>query len=206
MKNNCLIVVLCFFVAPIFGQNNRYQNDISAVYDTLAAATKRSDFNKILDYTYPKIFDLVPREKMLSVMSNALSDTSIMKFTIIKSKIDSFSNDTLVVGNELFTFFYRSNEMQFVFTRDTSESEEDQKQFLDLMETSYKEQFGEENVSVNREKRAFTVIGKEGLNLCANSSPTRDKNGWTIMEIKLEKLPLLKKILPAKVVDWVKKH
>jgi hypothetical protein len=206
MKNNYLIIVLCFWVAPIFAQNNRYQNDIKTTYDTLAAATKRGDFNKVLDYTYPKLFDLFPREKMLDVMNKTISDTSVMKFTIIKSRIDSFSNDTLLVDNELFMLFYRSNEMQFTFAKDTSETEESQKSFFDTLEASYKANFGDENVTVDREKRTFNIVGKEGLNLCANSSPTRDKNGWTILEIKLDKLPLLKKMLPKTVIDWVKKH
>jgi hypothetical protein len=206
MKKNNLIIALCFLVTPIFSQNNPYKNDIKAVFDTVVAATARGDWDIVLDHTYPKIFDIAPREKMRELMMKTITNATVMRFTVIESKIDRFSNDTLVIDNELFTLFYANNKLQFIMTIDTSESQEDRDLFLKMMKASYEEKYGAENVTFDKGKATFDVLKKNGLNLCANNSPTRDKSKWTIMEVKLDKLSVMKKMLPNAVIDWIKSH
>jgi hypothetical protein len=206
MKKYSLVIAFTFVVNVIFCQENRYKNDIKAVYDTIDAATKRGDWDKVLEHTYAEIFKLAPREKMREMIAGTLSDTSVMKFNILKAEIDSFSRDSIVVDKELFILFYATNHLQFVIKVDPADSEEDHDFYLNMMKTSFEEQYGEENVTLDKAKRRFDVIKKKGLNLCANNSVNRDKNKWTILEIKLDNLPVMKQLLPDKVIDWIKKH
>lgn len=51
-------------------------------------ATQAMDFNKILDYTYPKLFTIVPRDQMLDALEKSLHNEQItIKFDSVK--IDS---------------------------------------------------------------------------------------------------------------------
>jgi hypothetical protein len=206
MKKYPFCILFVFLVNALFCQENRYQNDIKAVYDTIGAATKRGDWDKVLEHTYAKLFKLVPREKMREMIASTLTDTSVMKLNILKAQIDSFSRDTIVVDKELFTLFYATNHMQFVIMVDTADSEEDRDTYLNMMKASFEGQFDKENVTFNKENRLFDVIKKKGLNLCANNSVSRDKNKWAILEVKLDKLMMMKQILPDKVIDWIKEH
>lgn len=206
MKINNLVIVLCFLTTTIFGQNNPYQKDVKAIYDTIAAATTRHDWDKVLDHTYAKIFKLASREQMRGLISKTMTDTSIMKFTIISGQVDSVANDTLLVDNELFVVLYDSKKMQIVMTKSLSDPEAEREEFLSIMKESYADKYGEENVTLNKATATFDIVKKKSVNLCSNTSPTRDKGSWTIMEVKFDNPALLKKLLANEVIEWVKKH
>jgi hypothetical protein len=206
MKINNLIIAFCFCTTIVFGQKNPYSQDIKSTYDTIVAATTRGDWDKVLDHTYSKIFTIAPRAQMRAVISKTFTDTSTMKISILDGKVDSVSFDSLVVDNELFVVLYESKKMHIVMTKALSDPEEERNEFLGMMKEAYEKQFGEGNVTLDKEKAAFTMVKKNSLNLCSNTSPTRDKNKWEIMEVKFENPAMMKKLLPEKVISWVKKH
>lgn len=200
------IIIFCFLSTAIFGQTNPYEKDLIAVYDTIAAATDRGDWDKVLNFTYPKIFKIAPREKMRDLISSTFTDTSVMKFTVIKGHADSLSNDTLQIDNELFVLLYDSKKMQIVMTEALSKPDEDHELLFNMMQTSFETSFGKDNVKLDKAKATFDIVKKKGTNLCSNISPTRDKNSWTMMEVKFENPQLLNMVLSKEVIDWIKKH
>jgi hypothetical protein len=56
--------------------------------NSFVQATQAMDFNKILDYTYPKLFTIVPRDQMLDALEKSLHNEQInIRFDSVK--IDS---------------------------------------------------------------------------------------------------------------------
>lgn len=206
MKKRLSTVFLCLLCASIWAQINPYEKDIKTVYDTIAAATHRGDWDKVLDHTYSKIFEIAPREQMRELIAKTFTDTSIMKVTIVEGKADSVSKDTFLMNDELFVLLYDSKQMQFVITQALSEPEKDHEMMFSMMKSIFIKQYGEENVRFDKEKAQFDIVKKKGVNLCSNTSPTRDKDSWTIMEMQFENPALIKQLLSDEVIEWVKKH
>lgn len=203
-KNN-FIIVLCFVSNILFSQNP-YQNDLFEVYDTITKATSRQDWNKVLDHTYTKLFDIASREQLIEVMANTFSDTSVMKISVLSGRADSVSRDSMLVGNELFVILYDSKEMQFTLTQVLAEPEKDHTSFIKLLISFMESSYGKENVRYNAEKATLDIIRKKGINICSNTSPMREKNRWTLMEVKNDNPQLLKMLLPEQVLEWIKAH
>ena len=66
--------------------------------------------------------------------------------------------------------------------------------------------YGKENVQYDAAKAAFDFVKKKGINICSNLSPLREKDKWTLMEVKYDNPQLLKMLLPEQVLDWIKAH
>ena len=206
MKKNSLMIAFCLLLTPIFSQTNPYEKDIKTVYDTIAAAGSRGDWDKVLDHTYPKIFTIAPREQMRKLISKTFTDTSEIKVTIVYGRPDSVSVDTLLVDNELFVILYDSKKMQIVLKDVLAEPEKDHKFTIDMMKGIFTTQYGEENVMYDEKTATFDILKKKGVNLCSNMSNTRAIDSWTIMEIKFDQPALLQKLLPNEVIEWIKLH
>jgi hypothetical protein len=206
MLKNRFIIVFCFFSTLLAGQNNPYHKDIIAIYDTIIAATHRGDWDKVLNHTYPKLFEIAPREQIVELISKTFTDTSVMKVSIAKGQADSLSNDTLLVGNELFVLLYDSKQMHIVLTEVLSEPDKDNKVFISMIQGYFENSYGKENVQYDAEKASFDIIKKKGINICSNMSPLREKDKWTLMEVKDDNPQLLKMLLPEQVLDWIKAH
>lgn len=143
---------------------------------------------------------------MRELISKTFTDTSVMKFTVIKGHADSLSNDTIQIDNELFVLLYDSKKMQIVMTEALAKPDEDHELLYNMMQASFEATFGKDNVTLNKQKATFDIVKKKGTNLCSNTSPSRDKNSWTMMEVKFENPELLNMVLPKEVIDWIKKH
>ncbi len=206
MLKNRFIIVFCFFSTLLAGQNNPYHKDIIEVYDTIIAATHRGDWDKVLNHTYSKLFDIAPREQIVELISKTFTDTSVMKVSIANGQADSLSNDTLLVGNELFVLLYDSKQMHIVLTEVLSEPDKDNKVFIQMIQGYFENSYGKENVQYDAEKATFDIVKKKGINICSNMSPLREKDKWTLMEVKYDNPQLLKMLLPEQVLDWIKAH
>lgn len=59
---------------------------LTARIDSMMKITQASDFEKLLDYTYPKLFTIAPREQLLEAMKNGL-DTEEFSVTMDSVKV-----------------------------------------------------------------------------------------------------------------------
>ena len=78
-----LAALICFHT--VFAQKDP---QLVKRLNALMQATQDLDFEKIMDYTYPKVFTIAPKKKMPEALKNGLStDEMIVRFDSLK--IDS---------------------------------------------------------------------------------------------------------------------
>lgn len=81
MKNSFLLLFLSIF---IFGRSQQ-KSEILPLVENMITYTHAGDYNKVLDQTYPKLFEMVPKEQMLEILRSSLKNED---FEIGFNKID----------------------------------------------------------------------------------------------------------------------
>jgi hypothetical protein len=148
--------------------------------------SKDMNIDKLLDYMYPRLFELAPKEQLKQALENAYNNAEI------EIKLDS-----LAMGNVLpiskfsrgaFTKFSYTVKMRMkLMTKEMEES-------TDMILQSFKSSFGEENVSYDETAKFFWVYQtKDGIAIKDSYS----KNTWTM--IGLEKDQTINGIIPAEI-------
>ncbi|MEO7394613.1 MAG: hypothetical protein ABIU11_06685, partial [Chitinophagaceae bacterium] len=81
-------VTSIIFILKIFSVHAQVDKVLLQRLDTVLLATQHSDFSTILDYTYPKLYSIVPRGKLLDVLKEAMEtedfSTTLDSVNIIK--------------------------------------------------------------------------------------------------------------------------
>lgn len=143
--------------------------------DSSLEFTRKKDFNSILDLTYPKLFDIVERSQMMSLLRNTFEND---QFTI---DVDSVQILTIspVISFEKGQYVKVRHTMRMIFHfRDTSgnEARETQKLTVGVMGMQY----GEENVRYDEATYTMYVFTRPEMIAIKNEiSPE-----WTFLNYK----------------------
>jgi hypothetical protein len=86
MKKTYYIFILLIFSNYTFSQN-QFSSKIKSDCEIMISAIKNNDYNKILDYTYPKIIEIGGGRQKLS--------------SLMKSTIDKMKNEGYVFENQI---------------------------------------------------------------------------------------------------------
>lgn len=121
-----------------FGQTD---TALSQRATTMMKMTEQSDFDKILDYTYPKLFTIVPRGQMLELLKETMDNEDFLA-TLDSVRIEKI-HPVFSVGDGRYAIINHSQLMMMKFKEpmDTSDKEEFDS-FMSVME----EKFGKGNV------------------------------------------------------------
>jgi hypothetical protein len=90
MKKNLLILV-AFISLQIFGQK---KEDIGPDVSKMIIATTKLDFDGVIDYTYPGLFDLAPKEMLVDLMKETFSN-DMMSISFIETEIKTTISDVV---------------------------------------------------------------------------------------------------------------
>jgi hypothetical protein len=71
MRNTFFLTLLFTFLT--FSGLAQQDAKLMVRIDSMMKITQASDFEKLLDYTYPKLFTIAPREQLLEAMKNGLN-------------------------------------------------------------------------------------------------------------------------------------
>jgi hypothetical protein len=189
VKNIWLIYLLLFVQTTVFAQT-----DVAAIKQTVLEymeIVEDKNYLKTMDYLYPKLFDIVPRSKIEESLRKQLEETKI-QVEVKNSKVEAVSKVLLVKEVK-----YALVDYSFLMIMIIPEEEKDG---LEAMLAIFKSNYGEENVSLDVEKRAFNI---EMLS-AAYVINDPEYNGWKFLERKKELLPLLENMLPKKVLRKLK--
>lgn len=140
----------------------------------------------LLDYMYPRIFEIAKKEQLKEVLENAYNNPDL------ETKIDSLSlGEVLPISKFSKGSFTRFSYYVKLSMKPVSDKYKDQ---TDLLLQSFKTSFGENNVILDEATNTFWVTQtKDGLAIKDNFS----KNLWTM--IGLENNPGINYILPAEI-------
>jgi hypothetical protein len=137
-----------FFMATVgIGQTDQR---LMERLDSVLMATQKSDFNAVLDFTYPKLFTIVPRSEMLKALKDAF-ETEEFSTTVDSLKLTKVY-PVFVIAGASFTKVQHSMLMLMKFKEplDSAASE--------LMLQAMGTQFGEKNVRFDKGANTIRVF------------------------------------------------
>jgi hypothetical protein len=144
MQKIALTLVLFLSGLAVFSQNNPQLHKRLQLF---MEANKNMDFEKIMDYTYPKLFTIATREQMIEVIKSSF-DNEEMKVTMDSLKIDSVYQSFAIKQNSYAKIKY-SMKMVMKFKLKEEGNEEEKKQMAEMMLPLMKEQFGSNKVRID---------------------------------------------------------
>lgn len=167
------------------------KKEIRKTLNTYLSYTKTKEYNKILDYVHPKLFDVVSKAAILQQFEAMESDES-MKITFGDALIKDIS-DLVRVGPRYFSLVFYQFEMTMAFK---------DKSMAPVMKDAFIKTFGEDNVKMDEEKGSIDVITHKSL--FAIKEP--DLDGWKVIENNPEQRFILESILPTDVIEHYKTY
>ena len=165
-------------------------------------ATKEKDVVRIVDYMYPKLFELVPKDILIQTMEESM-EKELGGITFYEEKIDSISAEIIIDDSRFAVIDYR-----FFMSMDVEqykpEEAGDSTNLIDVIEFTMemlKLTHGEENVNLDEtgSKIDINVITK-AFAIQSNTDPS-----WKFIEYKPESLDFMKQILPKEALELAAK-
>lgn len=193
MKLNFLAVLLtyCSFV---FGQSG--QDNLRGDFTTYINLTINQDFEKSMDYIVEDFFEVIPKQQLISVFKQLYNNPS-MEFKVESPKILSIE-PIEKIGDRFYSILMYSNLMKMrLKSEDNDESQEDKKNRIELLKSSFNKKFGDENVTYNNTTDFFEI--KVNKKVCCVSK--NGSNNWKFITIDSDKKYILQKFIPSKVLN-----
>ena len=190
-----LIVVLITVQFQCFAQTvenkEKFNEDVLAFLQT---AVDR-DWNALLDYTYSKLFDLQPREKMLIAIEQAY-DSKGLKM-IFKDFEKDKENTFFKVDSLSFGLTNYSNTLLCKFIKQDDQTKKEFQDYVNLMDDIYKQQF--KNAEIKREESEITIKDSKPLLGIYDMSQLK----WTFMELSETSSQLLSLLFQQDVASRI---
>lgn len=171
--------------------------DIQKTFEDYFKAVEQSNYPKVVDYLYPKLFDIAPKEAMLQAMEEMTTDTNV---TIkLHSAVVKKISKTFVLDKIKYAVVKHSFKMTMLFKNNNSDANIKEDGSLDVADFTFKllkGKYGEENVALDKEKSIIEVFSNSEM--YAINDPAYP--GWKFLEKKEEMQSLLEQLLPKKVL------
>ena len=160
--------------------------------DEYIKITEEMDFEKIMDYTYPRLFSLIKREELVEVMRQTFSNDEV---TI---KLDSLRADSIYPifqlegGNFAKVTYSMRMLMKFHQPGDTMKMGE----MMEMVKAGLTQQFGEDRVSIDAATNTV-IVQMIGTPMVAIKDSLSKE--WTFVNLKPED-PLTAQLLSEAVL------
>lgn len=187
-----LILFLCF------QQFLQAQSDKRLIerLDSTLTATRHKDFNTVLDFTYPKIFDIVERDQMMSVLRSTFEND---QFIIGLDSLRILNVGPVIkVGTGEYVKIRHTMLMIFQY-RDTSNQENIEVEKLTANTMAM--QYGDENVSYDEKTRSIRVFTKPEMVAIRDEKSSE----WTFLNYKKDDM-FVDYLLSKEVRDKLKEN
>lgn len=161
---------------------------ISEKLDQFFQATQEKEWEQVLDLTYPKLFELVPREQMLGLFQNMEAEG--MSFEMSNMKISEIYGAEDFEG-ETFSAVDYAMQMKIILNGDGFND-----QAMGFMKTSFETTYGAENVATDRDNKTFTIQAEKTLFAIAD----KDTDNWHFIEKNAEQMVILEQIIDKQVL------
>jgi hypothetical protein len=168
MKTKLLFFLFILIISKTYSQSlETLKIETVKMYD----ASYTMDFETILDLTYPKVFDIVNRESMLSSLDN-LFQNKTMKVRFVHPTVTFTYADIKEIEGKKFCVINYKNAMRITF--DEKLTQEKVAIFLKSMNETEKYT----TVKFETERNSFLL---EGNSILIAVSDERSKNRWTFL-------------------------
>ncbi|SDR77558.1 hypothetical protein SAMN04515667_0626 [Formosa sp. Hel1_31_208] len=191
MKHLSTLCLTLFITLSVAAQSHKEViiKEAQTYYDYMT----NQNFDGVLDYMYPKVFEMASRDQMKAGMEQMFSSPD-MKIEFLNNDITSVSDKKEVEGVTYAAVYYNSK-MKMTFLSELDKPEADKKTFIDFMKATMDTQFGVENVTAD-EKTMSLVINMDAT-MFAIKDPKY--NGWKFIGNDDAMQMLVNSIIPESV-------
>jgi hypothetical protein len=191
MKNLTTLILALLISLSSFAQSHKAEitKNAQTYYDYMT----NQNFDGVLDYMYPKVFEMAPRAQMKAGMEQMFSSPD-MKIEFLSNDVTKVSEEKVVEGITYAAVFYNSK-MKMTFVSEQDKQEDDKKAFLEFMKVTMDSQFGEGNVTSDIKSMSL-VINMDAM-LFAIKDPQYE--GWKFIGNDDAMKQLVDSIIPESV-------
>lgn len=188
----CWLIPLLLFSSPVHSQHDK---KLLERLDSMTRFTERSDFESILNLTYPKVFSIAPREQLLEAMEEAMENEEF------SSSIDSLVILTIeppiVTNNAQYVLISHSMLMYMKF-REVPDSND--KEGITLLTNLMEDEFGKGNVRYNQHTGTMRIY------MLATLLAIRDEHSpeWSFLNLDEDSMDIADLLLPEDVLGKIK--
>lgn len=185
------MLLFILFSLPYAGSaQNADEKAISQQVNRFFKATQEKNWDAVLDLTYPRLFELAPREQIRKLFTEMESEG--MTFSFHDLEIEQISPVT-VIGEEQFARIDYGSLMKIHLQGEEFEDAST----IDLLQGSFEQSFGTGNVQYVPEENTFRVNSTKTMLAVARKT----NNDWKFIEINPAQKDLMKNILPVEILD-----
>lgn len=186
-------ITVCLLFFMLQAQAQDYKQSVKSVMNTYGDLLDKGEIDKSLDYVYPAIFEIVPKEQMATLFKS-LFNSKDFKVKLNGFKVDSVGSKKVVEGKQYVTVYYQSRMLMNLTSLDTL-SKDKLQATVGMMQLAFANKFGSDNVKYIEETRTFDINSqKKGLAIAPNGS-----SDWKIMTIESEQKVMMEKLLPKEI-------
>lgn len=188
MKKSLLqIFFFLFITSNSFSQSlDELKSNSQKIYE----ATTTLNYDQILDYTYPKVFTIFPRNKMREVLESTFKGTEEMRVKLIDVAPNFTYGEIKTIEKQKICQVNHNLSMELTLNESLEDDESE------MMIEIFKEAMETEDITFDKEKTTFR-INKVATMIAISDEFT--KNQWRFLnkdkENKLMKILLNKKVL-----------
>ncbi len=158
-------------------------------------ANEQLELNKVLDYTYAKLFTIVPREQMFELLQNTFENKQ-MSIKLDSLQIDSIYPVFKLENGSYAKVIYSFNMLMLIkYPEGDSLSVEEKAENNDLMVSGLGSQYGEDKVSID------PVTGSLKIQITSPMVAVKDQYAeqWCFVNLK-EEDPLMDRLFNKEVL------
>ncbi|HEV7779762.1 MAG TPA: hypothetical protein VGO58_00770 [Chitinophagaceae bacterium] len=155
-------------------------------------ANDNMDIEKVLDYTYPKLFEIVPRAQLLQFMKDGFNNKEV------KVEMDSLTVDKVYPvfeeGKGNYAKVIYSMVMIMTFTKDSAQGNSDETN--EMIRATMAEKYGENNVNLDKATGVLRIRQTSPM-IAAKDEHSKE---WTFVNLK-EGDATINKMFSKEVLD-----
>ena len=192
------LIRILFFIVTMISAGTSHQmlaqstEEIRVTFEAYLETVRNKDNPATIEYLYPGLFNIIPKETLLQVMNQLYSDS-----TVNVSYLDlSLTNVSDIIPHEekAYALVSYSNKLQMQFI---TQPGEDDTEAMEMTLNAFNNAYGKENVAYEADTQTFTIYSESDV--YAIKDPAYD--GWKFIEKKDNLQPILQQLIPAAISD-----
>ncbi len=182
----CLLFLFCSHIT-----NAQADEEMKARLDTFMRLNQSLQFDKLMDYIYPKVFTIAPREQLVQVFKESFAGNDDLSMEMDSLRTSTISSKVIIDGGSYYLIRYS----MLIRIKITNEKADAGSSMLGLM----KSQYGEENV------RHDKVTGKYVVTVNTSMVAIKDALSpqWSFLNFEPDH-PLAAQLLDEAVITKLK--
>lgn len=193
MKKVFLFAFLFLSIASINAQNKL----IKERFITMQQALLDKEFEKSLEFTAEELFEIVPKEQLVSVMEATFNNPKMEIDSDLPKVLDI--SDVFQVKNKFYAILKITGNQRIRVLGDDNKALGLDDRLLYALKLNFEQQYGSENVKFDEKTKFFNVIVNQTIVGISYDGET----DWKYLAIDNLKLEIISKLLPQEVLNKV---